>query len=90
MQKDSKVKATADLIVELDKEVEASSHTATQAESVQRAREVLRQWVDGVQGVVVNPAFGRVTVIDQNGNAATIASAALTYDLVAAGITNMS
>jgi hypothetical protein len=86
--KESKIKATAERIIELDKEVEASSHAATDEPSLVRAREVLHQWINTMQGVVVNPANGRVSVIDANGYAASIASSDLAFKMSAAGITN--
>ena len=85
--KESKIKAAAERIIELDKEVEASSHAATDEPSLVRAREVLHQWIDSMQGVVVNPANGRVSVIDERGHAASIASSDLAFKMSAAGIT---
>jgi hypothetical protein len=40
-----------------------------------------------MQGVVVNPANGRVSVIDAKGYAASIASADLAFKMSAEGIT---
>lgn len=87
MVEETKIAATADRIVELGKELETAGHVALDAPTVVRARQVLHDWVDGMQGIVVNPALGRVTVIDKNGNASSIASADLAYTLSAAGIT---
>ena len=87
MEQETKVKATADRIVELGKEVEAPGHAAVDEASLVRARAVLHQWVDSMKGVVVNPALGRVTVIDASGYAASIASADLAFQMSAAGIT---
>lgn len=87
MTEESKIKATAERIVELGREVEAPGHAAVDEPSLVRARAVLRQWVDGVKGVVVNPAMGRVTVIDENGYASSIASADLAFKMSAANIT---
>ena len=86
MTEESKIKATAERIVELGKEVEAPGHAAVDEPSLVRARAVLHQWVDGVKGVVVNPAMGRVTVIDENGRASSIASADLAFKMSAANI----
>jgi hypothetical protein len=87
MEQETKVKAAADLIVELGKEVEAPGNAATDEASLVQARAVLRLWVDGVKGVVVNPAMGRVTVIHESGQASSIASSDLAFRLSAAGIT---
>lgn len=87
MTEETKIAATADRIVELGKELETAGHAALDEPTVVRARAVLHQWIDGVKGVVVNPALGRVTVIDQNGDASSIASPDLAYTLSAAGIT---
>jgi len=84
MNQETKIKATADRIVELGKEVEAPGNAALDEASLVRARAVLHQWVDGVKGVVVNPAMGRVTVIDAHGSASSIASADLAFKLSAA------
>jgi hypothetical protein len=83
----AKIKETADRIVELGNELEAPGHVAVDEPSLVRAREVLHQWVDRMQGVVVNPALGRVTVIHEGGNGSSIASADLAFLMSAAGIT---
>ncbi len=87
MDQHEKIKATADRIVELGKEVEAPGNAAVDEPALIKARAVLRQWVDGAKGVVVNPAMGRVTVIDANGHASSIASADLAFQMSAADIT---
>ncbi len=87
MSEHLKIKATADRIVGLEQELEAPGNAAIDEPSLVRARAVLRQWVDGVKGVVVNPAMGRVTVIDANGYASSIASADLAFTMSAANIT---
>jgi hypothetical protein len=84
---EEKIKATADRIIGLGEEIEASGSAAVDEPSLLRAREVLRQWIEGVKGVVVNPAMGRVTVIDANGRASSIASADLAFKMSAANIT---
>lgn len=86
MDEKAKISDTAKRIVELGAEVEAPGLAAVDEPSLLLAREVLRQWIDGVQGVVVNPAMGRVTVIDASGRAASIGSADLAFRLSAAGI----
>jgi hypothetical protein len=87
MNEDTKIKATAERIVEIGQEVEAPGHAAIDEPSLVRARAILRQWVEGVKGVVVNPAMGRVTVIDASGYASSIASADLAFKMSAADIT---
>jgi hypothetical protein len=87
MSDKSKIIETAKRIVELGAEVEAPGLAAVDEPSLLLAREVLRQWIDEVQGVVVNPAMGRVTVIDASGRGSSIASADLAFRLSAAGIT---
>ena len=82
-----KIKATAERINSLAEEVEASGSAAIDEPSLLRARAVLSQWIEGIKGVVVNPAMGRVTVIDANGRASSIASADLAFKMSAANIT---
>jgi hypothetical protein len=89
MNEETKIKEAADRIVELGQEVEAPGHAAIDEASLVRARAILRLWVEGVKGVVVNPAMGRVTVIDQNGCASSIASADLAFKMSAADITKL-
>lgn len=81
------IRETAERIAELGNEVESPGHVAVEEASLMRTREVLRQWADGVKGVVLNPAMGRVTVIDANGRPSSIASAELVYLLSAADVT---
>lgn len=87
MNEATNIQATVDRIVEIGKEVEAPGQAAVDEPSLVRARAVLRQWVEGIKGVVVNPAMGRVTVIDANGYASSIASADLAFKMSAADIT---
>jgi hypothetical protein len=87
MDEETKVKDAADRIIELGHEVEAAGHAALDAPTVQQARAILHQWIDGMKGVVVHPAFGRVVVIDEHGSATTIASSDLAFRMCAAGIT---
>jgi hypothetical protein len=87
MTQDIKIKATADRIVELGAELEAPGNSAMDEKSLVQARIVLHQWIDSMKGVVVNPALGRVTLIDATGYAASIASADLAFQMSAAGIT---
>ena len=84
--KKAKVRETAELIVELAKEVEAAGHSSLDDATLDRARTVLLHWIAGMKGIVVNPAFGRVTLIHENGDASAISSADLAYKMSAAGI----
>jgi hypothetical protein len=86
MDREAKIRTTADRIIELDKEVEAPGHAALDEAALLRAREVLHKWVDEMKGIVVNPALGRVSVIHENGSAASIACADLAFRMSAAGI----
>jgi hypothetical protein len=86
---DSKVQSTAERIIELGNEVEAPGHAAVGEASLHKARVVLGEWIAGMRGIVVNPALGRVTVIDEHGDASSIASAELAFRLSAAGITQL-
>lgn len=87
MEKETKIQATADRIMELGKEVEAPGTAAIDEPSLVRARAVLHQWIDEMQGIVVNPALGRVTVIHESGSGSSIASADLAFQMSAAGVT---
>ena len=80
------IKETAERIAELGNEVEAPGHIAVDEAALIKTRDVLRQWAGSVKGVVVNPAMGRVTVIDKDGKPSSIASAELCYLLSAAGV----
>lgn len=84
---EAKIKDAADRIIELGQEVEAPGHATIDEPSLVQARAVLHQWIDGMKGVVVNPALGRVTVIHEDGNASSIASAELAFKMSAVGIT---
>ncbi len=86
-ENETKIRATADRVIELGREVEASGHAAIDEPSLVQARAVLHQWVDAMQGVVVNPALGRVTVIHADGSASSIACADLAFKMSAVSIT---
>ena len=87
MEEEGKIRATADRIIGIEDELEAPGHAALAETSLQKAREVLHQWVDQMKGIVVNPALARVTVIHENGYASSIASADLAFTMSAAGVT---
>jgi hypothetical protein len=83
---EEKIKTTAERIVELGAELEAPGHAALEDSSIVKARAVLHQWINEMQGIVVNPALGRVTVIHEGGSASSIASADLAFQMSAAGV----
>jgi hypothetical protein len=87
MEEQGKIKTAADRIIGLEEELEAPGQAGLGEASLQKAREVLHQWVDQMKGIVVNPALGRVTVIDKSGYASSIASADLAFTMSAAGVT---
>ena len=71
-------KATADRVIELEEEVEASGYLV-EGDALQEARAILHKWVDEMTGVVVSPGLGRVTVIHGGGRPSTISSAELPF-----------
>lgn len=75
----AKIQETADRVLELAKELEAAGEATVGGAHLERTRAALHAWIDGMKGVVVNPALGRVTVIHENGRESTIASAELPY-----------
>jgi hypothetical protein len=79
----AKIQATVERVLVLAEEVEAAGEATVGGANLERSRAALHAWVDGVKGVVVNPALGRVTVIHENGRESTIASAELPYLLSA-------
>jgi Asp/Glu/hydantoin racemase len=87
MTEEKKISEAVDRIVGLGQEVDAPGVAAVDEPSLALARELLRQWIDGIKGVVVNPAMGRVTVIDATGRPSSIASADLAHRMGVAGIT---
>jgi hypothetical protein len=75
----SDTQAIADRVLEFAEEVEASGQSVVDGDALEVARAALHRWVDGLTGVVVMPAFGRVTVIHKNGNQSTISSPDLPF-----------
>ena len=71
-------------MMQLEEELEASGHAATEGNALESSRLVLMEWVQGLIGVVASPALGRVTVIDREGRQATITTPYLAFDLSAA------
>lgn len=79
MSNDDITKATAERVMELAEEVEASAEATFGGSALESARATLHAWVDSMKAVVVNPAQGRVTVIHENGRQSTITSPDLPY-----------
>jgi hypothetical protein len=77
------VRAAADRVIELEKEVETIGHASVEQAALERARSILHQWVDEVTGVVVSPGLGRVTLIHGSGRQSTIASPDLPFRMSA-------
>jgi hypothetical protein len=77
----AQIQEIADRELELAEEVEASAEASVGGTGLERLRATLHEWVDSVQGVVVNAAFGRVTLIHEGGRRSTIASPDLPYAL---------
>jgi hypothetical protein len=71
--------AIADRVMEFAEEVEASGQSAVGGSALESAKAALHAWVDDLTGVVVMPAFGRVTVIHRNGRESTISSPDLPF-----------
>jgi hypothetical protein len=82
----SKAQETAQRVQDLAEEVETHAEATLGGAGLEMAKAVLRQWIDGAAGVVVSPAVGRVTLIDENGRPASISSPDLTYRLIRAGV----
>lgn len=78
-EQSAKIQATVERVLELAEEVEAAGEATVGGAGLERTRAALHAWIDGMKGVVVNPALGRVTVIHENGRESTIASAELPY-----------
>lgn len=77
------VKAALDRVLELDEELETAGHATVDTAAIAQVRAVLHKWVDGVKGVAVNPALGRVTLIHDNGRQSGISSPDLPFLLSA-------
>lgn len=73
------VRATADTVMELEGELEASGNASVEGQALETAKATLRTWVDSVTGVVVTPALGRVTLIHANGRKSSISSSDLPF-----------
>lgn len=79
----SRTEAAARRVIELEEEVESSGFAALDDDSLARARASLHAWIEGMTGLVISPALGRVTLIDADGREASIASPSLAFLLSA-------
>jgi len=80
---EGETRETADRVLDMAEELEASGDAVLGRASLESARAALHKWVDELTGVVLTPAFGRVTIIHQ-GRQSTIASPDLPYLMSAA------
>ena len=78
-QTDEKMRQVADRVLELAGELEAHGDASLGSSATETARATLHRWVDTVVGVVATPAFGRVTLIHDNGGHSTVASSELSF-----------
>lgn len=78
-----KTREAADHVLEMAEELEASGDAMVGQDSLASARAALHQWIDSMTGVVLTPAFGRVTII-HDGRQSTITSPDLPFVLSAA------
>jgi hypothetical protein len=69
------VRAAAERVLKLASELEAHGDVS----DLEWARAILHRWIDEATGVVVTPAFGRVTIIHGDGRPSTIQSPELPY-----------
>jgi hypothetical protein len=74
----ARIRAATDRVLELAEEVEAHGH-AMEDDALETGRAALHAWIDTMTGVAVTPAFGRVTLIHENGSQSTISSSDLAY-----------
>jgi hypothetical protein len=75
------IKAVAERVLELAEEVEASGEAMLGGTQLDAMRAALHEWVDSVTAVVAMPAFGRTTLIHNNGRQSNIASSDLAYTI---------
>jgi hypothetical protein len=54
-------------------------YATVEGAALANARAAPQKWIDGMTGVVISPALGRVTVIHGNGRKSAITSASLPF-----------
>lgn len=77
----AKVQTAIDHILELAAELEVSGEAVTEDAAVAHVRAVLHAWVDTVTAVALTPAFGRSTLIHEDGQRSTVQSSILAFAL---------
>lgn len=80
-QETGKVQAAIDHVLELAAELEVSGTAVVEDEAIARVRAVLHAWVDTVTAVALTPAFGRSTLIHEDGQHSTVQSSVLAFAL---------
>ncbi|MET0366011.1 MAG: hypothetical protein ABW169_15315 [Sphingobium sp.] len=76
-----KVQSAIDHVLELAAELEVSGTAVVEDDAVRHVRAVLHAWVDTVTAVALTPAFGRSTLIHEDGQRSTIQSSILSFAL---------
>ncbi|HEX7871941.1 MAG TPA: hypothetical protein VF475_03455 [Sphingobium sp.] len=75
------VQSAIDHVLELAAELEVSGTAVVGDEAVARVRSILHAWVDTVTAVALTPAFGRSTLIHEDGQQSTVQSSVLAFAL---------
>ncbi len=78
-EQQAKLQADAEHVLALVEEVEAPGDATLGGAKLEHARAALHAWVDTVTAVVSVPAFGRVTLLHQNGRQSHISSNELPF-----------
>ena len=76
---DDKVKEAADDVLQFLDELEASGDAAFGGDTLAHAKAVLHKWVDSATAIVAVPAFGRVSIIHEDGRQSTISASDLPF-----------
>ncbi|HEX7819987.1 MAG TPA: hypothetical protein VF463_05150 [Sphingobium sp.] len=76
-----KIQAAIDHVLELAAELEVSGTAVVGNDAVARVRAVLHAWVDTVTAVALTPAFGRSTLIHEDGQQSSVQSSILSFAL---------
>jgi hypothetical protein len=77
-ERKARAEAAARRVIGLEEEVEASGFAQIDDSALAEAKAALHAWIDGMIGIVVSPALGRVTVLHE-GRESAIASPELAY-----------
>lgn len=76
-----KIQAAIDHVLELAAELEVSGTAVVENDAIARVRAVLHAWVDTVTAVALTPAFGRSTLIHEDGQQSSVQSSILSFAL---------